>query len=313
MLLTSCLPEIRPNNIDEAEVPMRRRLLLAAASLSILLAACDGLHSTDSGQATTGTAPAPQSSQKYTYVLVHGAWAGGWEWKKVGDLLAADGHKVYRPTLTGQGERVHLASPDIDLNTHITDIVNVILFEDLHDIVLMGHSYGGMVITGVVDRVPDRIKCVVYVDAFLPEDGESLNSLGGRGGRGRGTATAPASASAPATAPATRRGGPPPGFSGNPPRPGARPPYDVPQSTKTFSQPVPLKNPDARHIPTVYILTVDKGAQPENDTFYRSYMRAKSYGWETWIMEGDHVVNISHPNEVAALLEKAPLAAKARP
>jgi pimeloyl-ACP methyl ester carboxylesterase len=236
--------------------------------------------------------PSPGAQNKYTYVLVHGAWAGGWEWKKVGDLLTADGHKVYRPTMTGQGERVHLASPDLDLNTHIADIVNVILFEDLHDVVLMGHSYGGMVITGVADRVPDRIKCLVYVDAFLPVDGESLNTAAPPGGPNRTITN---------------------GFVGGAPRPGARPPYDVPQSAKTFSQPISLKNEARMKIPVTYILTVDKGQQPEQDRFFKFYRRAKDYGWTTWTMESDHVVNLSHPKEISELLEKAPTAAHARP
>ncbi len=88
-----------------------------------------------------------------TYVIVHGAWGGGWDWRHVDDALTAAGNKVYRPTLTGLGERSHLSSTNIDLSLHIQDIVNVILWEDLHDVVLVGHSYGGMVITGVADRV----------------------------------------------------------------------------------------------------------------------------------------------------------------
>ena len=109
-----------------------------------------------------------------TYVLVHGAWGGGWAFREVDDLLTAQGHKVYRPTLTGQGERVHLATLDVGLETHITDVVNTVLFEELDDIVLMGHSYGGMVVTGVADRIPDRISQLIYLDAFVPEDGQSV-------------------------------------------------------------------------------------------------------------------------------------------
>jgi pimeloyl-ACP methyl ester carboxylesterase len=92
----------------------------------------------------------PAIGAQYTYVLVHGASGGGWDWKTMDELLTADGHTVYRPTLTGLGENVHLSNPDIDLTTHINDIANVILFEDLKDVVLVGHSYGGMVITGVI-------------------------------------------------------------------------------------------------------------------------------------------------------------------
>ena len=125
---------------------------------------------------------AAQAAEKYTFVLVHGATAGGWEWKSTGKFLTDDGHTVYRATLTGLGEREHLNSPDVDLQTHINDVVNLILFEDLHDVVLTGHSYGGMVITGVIDRVPDRIKHVVFLDAAVPDDGMSLWQLfGGTG------------------------------------------------------------------------------------------------------------------------------------
>src|SRR4029077_10581884 len=139
-----------------------------------LLLACLSLVVASAADATN---PPSAASQRFTYVIVHGAWGGGWDWKQVDQLLSADGHKVYRPTLTGQGERSHLASTNIDLDTHIQDIVNVILWEDLHDVVLVGHSYGGMVITGVADRVPDRIKHIIYVDALLPEDGECANAI----------------------------------------------------------------------------------------------------------------------------------------
>jgi pimeloyl-ACP methyl ester carboxylesterase len=221
---------------------------------------------------------------------VHGAWAGGWEWKRVGELLRADGYTVYRPTLTGQGERVHLANENIDLNIHITDVVNTILFENLHDVVLMGHSYGGMVVTGVTDRIPDRIKAVVYVDAFVPNDGEAANALAGR--------------ARPTTAPFFYP-------AGWPPPPGKLPPYIVPQPAKTFTTPISLKNPAAKSVPVAYILTVDRGKEPEQDMFFKSYERAKERGWTTWIMEGDHVVNVSHPAELTKLLERAPVEAKA--
>ena len=230
-----------------------------------------------------GAAPA----RKFTCVIAHGAWAGGWEWREVDRLLTADGHKVYRPTLTGLGERVHLSNPDINLTTHITDIVNVFLWEDLHDTVLVGHSYGGMVITGVADRVPDRIKQIIYVDAFLPENGESLESSFG-----------------PGRTPRTHPDGYPhlPGDSADRPIP-----HTVPHPAKTLTEPVKLTNQDAvKKIPTTYILTVDKGKQPEEDGFYRFYERAKARGWTVEIMEGDHVVQRSHPKELVELLEKAP-------
>jgi pimeloyl-ACP methyl ester carboxylesterase len=112
-----------------------------------------------------------------TFVLVHGAWHGGWCWKKVTPLLRAVGHEVYTPTLTGLGERVHLAAPEIDLTTHIQDVVNVLEYEELREVVLVGHSYGGMVITGVADRAADRLAHLVYLDAFVPADGQALVDL----------------------------------------------------------------------------------------------------------------------------------------
>ena len=142
-------------------------------SLALLLASAPLLRAAD---APTNATPA--TDRKFTYMIVHGAWGGGWAFKEVERLLRADGHTVYRPTLTGQGEKVHLAgllTTNIDLNLHITDVVNVIEWEKLQDIVLVGHSYGGMVITGVADRVPDRIKHVIYLDAIVPENGESAN------------------------------------------------------------------------------------------------------------------------------------------
>ena len=109
-----------------------------------------------------------------TFVLVHGAWAGGWAWTRVADLLLARGHRVYAPTLSGLGERFHLADRNIDLTTHVNDIVNEIKWKDLQDIVLVGHSYGGFVITGVAEQLSERIASLVYVDAFVPTDGQSF-------------------------------------------------------------------------------------------------------------------------------------------
>jgi pimeloyl-ACP methyl ester carboxylesterase len=109
-----------------------------------------------------------------TFVLVHGAWHGGWCYARVAALLRARGHTVFTPTLTGQGERVHLFSGAINLTTHVEDVLGVFRFERLRDVVLAGHSYGGMVITGVADRIAERIKALAYLDAFIPEDGQSL-------------------------------------------------------------------------------------------------------------------------------------------
>lgn len=114
-----------------------------------------------------------------TYVLVHGGGHGGWCYQRLARIMRAHGQEVYTPTLTGLGEREHLLRPDIDLDFHVTDIVNVLQFEDLADVVLVGHSYGGMVITGVADRVPDRIGHLVYLDAATPANGQSLVDVAG--------------------------------------------------------------------------------------------------------------------------------------
>jgi pimeloyl-ACP methyl ester carboxylesterase len=108
-----------------------------------------------------------------TYVLVHGAWGGNHSWKDFTPLLWRAGHEVYAPSLTGLGERTHLGSAETNLSTHVQDVIGCIEYHDLHDIVLVGHSYGGMVVTGVADRIPERITHLVYEDAFLPRDGES--------------------------------------------------------------------------------------------------------------------------------------------
>lgn len=112
-----------------------------------------------------------------SFVLVHGAWHGGWCYSRVARILRAAGHDVFTPTLTGLGERSHLMRPQIDLDTHITDVLNVIRWEDLSNVVLCGHSYGGFVVTGVADAIADKIAAVVYLDAYVPTDGDSVMSL----------------------------------------------------------------------------------------------------------------------------------------
>lgn len=109
-----------------------------------------------------------------TFVLVHGAWHGGWCWRKLTPFLEAAGHAVYAPTLTGLAERAAELSSDVGLDTHIQDVVGLLVEQDLHGVVLVGHSYGGMVITGAVDQAPERIAHLVYLDTFVPRDGESM-------------------------------------------------------------------------------------------------------------------------------------------
>jgi len=109
-----------------------------------------------------------------TFVLVHGGGHGGWCWQRLTTYLRSAGHEVYTPTLTGLGERAHLLGPDVDLDMHIEDVVAVLKYEDLREVILVGHSYGGMVITGVADRAPSRVGHLVYLDAATPTDGQSL-------------------------------------------------------------------------------------------------------------------------------------------
>jgi pimeloyl-ACP methyl ester carboxylesterase len=121
-----------------------------------------------------------------TFVLVHGAWGGAHGFRLVRRILQVEGHEVFTPSLTGIGERAHLTGPQVTLRTHVDDVVNQILFEDLDDIVLLGFSYGGMVVTGALEHVADRVGHLVYLDAFVPDDGQSVADFTGmsRGRRG---------------------------------------------------------------------------------------------------------------------------------
>lgn len=113
---------------------------------------------------------------------MHGAWGGSWGWREFAPLLRSQGHEVFTPSLTGLGERAHLSGPQVNLSTHVQDVVNVFDFEELNGVILVGHSYGGMVVTGAVDKVSDRVAHLVYEDAFLPIDGQSCADLGAAGG-----------------------------------------------------------------------------------------------------------------------------------
>jgi pimeloyl-ACP methyl ester carboxylesterase len=227
-----------------------------------------------------------QENNPSTFVIVHGAWGGSWAFKKVDSLMTAHGHLVYRPSLTGQGERVHLASTNVDLSTHINDVVNLILFEDLKNIILVGHSYGGMVITGVADRVPERIRKLIYLDAFLPTDGESVFTANPQGSNWvrqmeKDGMIVPSWVKAD-----------------------QHPPKDVPQSVKTFSETIVLKNTTASDIPGVYILTVDEEKKPAEDTFFNFAERAKKRNWKYVEMIADHNPQWSKPEELVRLLEE---------
>jgi pimeloyl-ACP methyl ester carboxylesterase len=114
-----------------------------------------------------------------TFVLVHGAWGGSYSFAAMRTLLHTAGHEVFTPSLTGLGERVHLASPQVNLTTHVTDVANTVLYEDLTGIVLLGYSYGGMVVTGALEHIANRVSHLVYLDAFVPASGQSLNEVAG--------------------------------------------------------------------------------------------------------------------------------------
>ena len=232
-----------------------------------------------------GPASGQTPANKKTYVIVHGAWGGGWDWRTVSELLTGRGHVVFRPTLTGLGERAHLASPEIGLSTHITDVVNVLLYENLRDVTLVGHSYGGMVVTGVADRVPDRISHLAYVDAFVPEHGEALISLLPPERAAQFKSSTQAGFIVPAWV-----------------KPGSMPPGDVPQPARTFSEPIALTNSLRERIPTSYILTVDRGA--DTDAFDPFAARARSKGWKTDRLTADHNAQRSAPQELCSLLEQ---------
>ena len=242
--------------------------------------------------ATVMIAPlsAPQrraAPRHYTYVIVHGAWGGGWDWLAIDSMLTRRGHHVVRVTLTGLGERYHLASPNIGLNTHIDDVVNQILWDNLRDVVLVGHSYGGMVITGVADRVPDRIKRLVYLDALLPDSGESVMSI-------------PDTTRAKFVASLTRDGYTVPVWVQDT----TVIPRDVPMALKTFTDPLPLVNPARLRVPATYILTYEPQVTP--DPFQMFADRAAARGWPVVKMVSDHLPERTHRGELVTLLERVP-------
>ncbi len=220
--------------------------------------------------------------EKHTFVIVHGVSGGGWDWKTVDQYLSANGHTVYRPTLTGLGEKYHLSNPEINLTTHINDIVNVIVFENLHNVVLVGHSYGGMVITGVMDRIPERIHHVTFLDAKVPEDGMSMME---------GQSIPPdhkvidgkihfswINANAPF-------------------------PRDVEQPLKTLTEPVSYKNPAAKKLDVTYVAFIPPGVTETERAKDPSWQRAKNRNWTIRTFDGGHVIYRTKPAEFSAFLE----------
>lgn len=224
------------------------------------------------------------SAQPTTYVIVHGAWGGAWQFKRTAEELVSEGNVVYRPTMTGLGERYHLAHQKIELRTHVLDVINTILFENLTDIVLVGHSYGGMVITGVADSIPERISKLVYLDAFVPENAESVETLLKEEAQNL-LAHSKESDIIPFWVDDT-----------------TKVPRDVPHPIETMLQPISLNNEDRKSIPSTYILTYDKGKRPQDDDFYKFYQRAKGYNWKTIQMIADHNPQIHSLDELVATL-----------
>jgi pimeloyl-ACP methyl ester carboxylesterase len=222
-----------------------------------------------------------------TFVVAHGAWSAGWGWKKMHPLMAARGHRLITPTLTGLGERGHLASAAIDLDTHIADILGVLKFENLTGVTLIGHSYGGMVATGVADRARDRIAKLIYIDAFAPNDGDSVVDLLPEAARAQRKPSAD-------------------GFIPPVPMPPDTPPEDrawaeplrLPQPAKTFEQKLKFHGGPLT-LPRHYIYC---SRNAPDDRFRRFYERAKRENWGASEIDASHNPHITCAETLAELL-----------
>jgi pimeloyl-ACP methyl ester carboxylesterase len=233
-----------------------------------------------------------------TFVLVHGAWFGGWCWQKVIPFLEAAGHEVYAPTHTGLAERASELSPEVGLDTHIQDIVGLLEEKNLHGVILVGHSYGGMVITGVVDQVPERIAHLVFLDTFVPRDGESMANISSiviwilrKKARAHGDGWRVDSQGTY-------------GVTTEPDRSWVRSKV-TPQSLRTFEQPLHLKNPGIVSAkPRTHINCTGGGC-------FRSLMRRilarralppTEAGWRLRQLPTSHCAMITMPRDLADLL-----------
>ena len=224
------------------------------------------------------------SQSQETFVLVHGASGGGWDWRTMENILVERGHRVHRITLTGLGERAHLLSPKINLTTHITDVVNTIVYEELDNVILSGHSYGGMVITGVMNSIPKKIKHAVFLDAAVPNHGISAKE---HWDDKRDLNTKDGIVYFPWL------------------RQNSKPPHDVPQSLATLTEPVSFNNDLAKKLPATYVAFVrDTATRMIREKTDLSWANAKVRGWPIHILESDHNAQRSHPIELADLLEQ---------
>ena len=231
----------------------------------------------------------------YTFVLVHGAWHGGWCWQRVADRLRAGGHKVFTPTLTGLGERSHLLRAGVDIGTHVTDVVNVMKWERLSDVVLCGHSYGGFVISGVAEQMASAIRSIVFLDAFVPDNGDTTQNL-----------TSGAVQEAIRTALAS-------GVLGMPPRPAEffgvkeadRAWVDslcTPQPIGTFTYKIPLTGAREKIARKTYI-RAKSYANPGFDKALRAVQSDPS--WRTHEVACGHDVMVDAPERLSELLLEA--------
>jgi pimeloyl-ACP methyl ester carboxylesterase len=230
-----------------------------------------------------------------TFVLVHGAWGGSYGFRTVRGPLRAAGHEVFTPSLTGIGERAHLASPQVNLTTHVTDVVNTILYEDLASIVLLGYSYGGMVVTGALEHVADRVTDLVYLDAFVPADGQSLDDLA-QGGHGRGAVGPGGEWLVPPMARAL-------------PDAGEAAWYDVRRRAHPvgcFTEPVRLARPLAEYPFTRTYIKATREPRPAGgrpSAFWAASDQAKtSPDWRYRELDSDHMVLVNRPAELVDLL-----------
>lgn len=230
-----------------------------------------------------------------TFVLVHGSSGGGWVWQKLGPLLRAAGHEVYAPTLTGLSDRSHLLPCGVNLTTHITDVANLLVYEDLSEVALVGNSYGGMVITGVAARVPERLKLLVYLDAYLPADGQSEFDL------------LPAEMRSARQADADANGGvippPPPAIFGvtDPALADWVTARSTPQPLATYTEPVPDGNAESARVSRVYIRCTGNPVTTP-DLFAPAAAKARASGWQTHELAAGHLAMLTAPRELASLL-----------